>query len=332
MDMKKLLLSLFVPTLFFVATTIKIHAEEPQIYVSSCEDNNVTDLSMFTCNGVSGTWTPAGVFCKGNQTVDTNYCSGQVGGNPKCSFVDNGETIYDTTCCIPCIDEDDTGPTIISHGNPCTAGSTTAVCEEGTTCHNGKCLYDNSLNQGDQCLDTFECKAYTGGTQYALTCNGSGFCDAVYCATDSVCLTQIGSNYHCDIPSGRCEYGAPTGDDGGGDDTGGYGENEYGFNSMGAASALLETVNQAPAFTTPRTLIGDVITRALPLVIGFGGLILLVMIVMGGYLMLTNPQNPEAQVKGRTRVVWSVAGFLMLFASYWIFQIIETMFGLSVTR
>lgn len=68
----------------------------------------------------------------------------------------------------------------------------------------------------------------------------------------------------------------------------------------------------------------------LNLAIVFGGLILFVMIIISGFTMMTNPQNPQAQEAGKQRLTWSVVGFLILFSSYWIVQIIEAIFGLNI--
>lgn len=68
----------------------------------------------------------------------------------------------------------------------------------------------------------------------------------------------------------------------------------------------------------------------LPLAIVFAGLILLLIILGGGYTMLLNPQNPEAQAKGKAQITWGIVGFLIVFATYWIVQILEVMFGIQV--
>ena len=68
----------------------------------------------------------------------------------------------------------------------------------------------------------------------------------------------------------------------------------------------------------------------LTLAIVFGGILLLVMLFVGGFDLLTNPTNPQAQERGQRTITYAIVGFLLLFLSYWIIQILEIVFGISV--
>lgn len=98
----------------------------------------------------------------------------------------------------------------------------------------------------------------------------------------------------------------------------------------GSASELLASINPADKFTNPDNLIGDVLSNLLPISITFAGMILVIFIVLGGYQMLTNPTNPQAQEAGKTKITWAIIGFLVVFSAYWIMQIIQVMFGFDV--
>lgn len=76
--------------------------------------------------------------------------------------------------------------------------------------------------------------------------------------------------------------------------------------------------------------IGAFLGRALPYILTLAGLTLLVMIIWGGFTMLTNPTNPEAQQKGKLRLTWSIIGFIVVFLSYWFAQILEVIFNLDI--
>lgn len=79
-----------------------------------------------------------------------------------------------------------------------------------------------------------------------------------------------------------------------------------------------------------QTLISQLFSRGLPILIVLSGIILLIMIVMGGFTMLTNPTNPQAQEAGKNQITFAVIGFFLMFMAYWIIQILELMFGLSI--
>lgn len=68
----------------------------------------------------------------------------------------------------------------------------------------------------------------------------------------------------------------------------------------------------------------------LAIAIVLAGIGLLVMIVMGGFAMLSNPTNPEAQNKGKAQITYGLVGFLVVFLAYWIMQILEIIFGINV--
>lgn len=85
---------------------------------------------------------------------------------------------------------------------------------------------------------------------------------------------------------------------------------------------------QAPpqSLLTPRGIIG----RLLPYLFTLGGLILFVMILWGGFEMLTGAANPKSQEAGKQRITAAVIGFLLLFSSYWLAQIVQAVFGISI--
>ncbi len=83
----------------------------------------------------------------------------------------------------------------------------------------------------------------------------------------------------------------------------------------------------AEELSTPGGIINRFIQNyAFPL----AGLILFVMLVWGGFEMLSGAANKKSIDAGKQRITAAVIGFVLLFAAYWIIQIIEAMFGLSI--
>lgn len=81
-----------------------------------------------------------------------------------------------------------------------------------------------------------------------------------------------------------------------------------------------------PAFNTPR----GIISYILPYLMTFAGLILFVMLLWGGFEMLTGAANPKSQEAGKARMTAAIVGFLILFAAYWLAQIVERVLGISI--
>lgn len=75
---------------------------------------------------------------------------------------------------------------------------------------------------------------------------------------------------------------------------------------------------------------GGIISRALTFAFPIAGLALFVMIVAGGLQILAGATNAKSLEEGKKRVTMAIVGFLILFASYWIAQILEIIFGIKI--
>jgi len=62
----------------------------------------------------------------------------------------------------------------------------------------------------------------------------------------------------------------------------------------------------------------------------FAGLILLFMLIMGGFQMMTSAGDPEKVKAGQGKITTAVIGFLIVFVAYWLMQIIETVLGFKI--
>ena len=76
--------------------------------------------------------------------------------------------------------------------------------------------------------------------------------------------------------------------------------------------------------------IGGFISSILPNVYIGAGLILLFLLLFGGLTTIINSDNPEAQDKGKQAITSALIGFLIIFASYWIIQIIQVLTGIKI--
>jgi len=82
----------------------------------------------------------------------------------------------------------------------------------------------------------------------------------------------------------------------------------------------------ASDFSSP----GGIVSRLLEFIFPLAGLILFVMIVWGGFEMLVGAPGKKSIEAGKQRITAAIIGFILLFSSYWLMQIIEVVFGIVV--
>jgi heme/copper-type cytochrome/quinol oxidase subunit 4 len=86
--------------------------------------------------------------------------------------------------------------------------------------------------------------------------------------------------------------------------------------------------DQGIASAIPQT-IGGFISAVLPNVFIIAGVILLLLLLFGGFM---TSDNPEAQDKGKQAITSALIGFVIIFASYWIIQIIQVLTGVNILK
>jgi len=98
------------------------------------------------------------------------------------------------------------------------------------------------------------------------------------------------------------------------------------FNIGGEFKLGNQGIAEKPAFNS----LGDFISALLPNVYIIAGLILFFLILLGGFGILTAGGNPEKLAQGSKALTAALIGFLIIFASYWIIQIIEVLTGVKI--
>lgn len=87
---------------------------------------------------------------------------------------------------------------------------------------------------------------------------------------------------------------------------------------------------QGASATTEYSGVGNLINNILPNIYIAGGVIIFFMIVMGGFTILSNAGNPDKIKDGGKTITSAIIGLLVLFASYWIIQIVQVVTGLPI--
>jgi len=80
------------------------------------------------------------------------------------------------------------------------------------------------------------------------------------------------------------------------------------------------------AFMSP----ADMFNQILPYIFTIAGIILFIMIIAGGFSIFTSAGNPEKIKKGQGMLINALIGFLIIFAAYWIIQLVEFSLGLDL--
>lgn len=89
---------------------------------------------------------------------------------------------------------------------------------------------------------------------------------------------------------------------------------------------IKEGSKYADQLSTP----GGVISRVLEFAFPLAGIGLFVMIVIGGFQMVMGSGEQKAMESGRQRVTTAIIGFILLFSSYWIAQILEQLLNIKI--
>lgn len=89
-------------------------------------------------------------------------------------------------------------------------------------------------------------------------------------------------------------------------------------------------IGTKPAFQT----IGNFISAILPNVYIIAGVILFILLIIGGLMVIINAGKSEQEgvQKGQKAITSALVGFLIIFTSYWIIQIIEVITGISILK
>jgi len=74
--------------------------------------------------------------------------------------------------------------------------------------------------------------------------------------------------------------------------------------------------------------IGTIVSEVLPYIFVLAGLALLLMLIFGGFQLMTSAGDPKGMEAGKNRVMYAIIGFLIIFASFWLVQILQVIFGL----
>ena len=86
-----------------------------------------------------------------------------------------------------------------------------------------------------------------------------------------------------------------------------------------------EPIKGPVAFTN----IGSILDAMTPLIFGFAGFGLLLMIISAGFTLLTSAGDAKQLESGKQRLTYAIVGFLVIFVAYWVVQLAGKIFGVA---
>lgn len=96
--------------------------------------------------------------------------------------------------------------------------------------------------------------------------------------------------------------------------------------NLGEQFLLKEDTSVQDTFPT----LGSLISTILPNVYIISGVVLLFLVFFGGFTIISSNGNPEQTQKGMQTLTAAIIGFVIIFASYWIIQIIQILTGVPI--
>jgi hypothetical protein len=90
--------------------------------------------------------------------------------------------------------------------------------------------------------------------------------------------------------------------------------------------------SQGIGYKTGYESVGEFISRILPNVFVIAGIILFFLILLGGFSILTASGDKEKVSQGSKTLTAALVGFVIIFAAYWIIQVIEVITGISIFK
>ena len=76
--------------------------------------------------------------------------------------------------------------------------------------------------------------------------------------------------------------------------------------------------------------LGEIISSLLPYIFALAGLALLLYLTLAGFELLTSTGDPKKIESAKSKLTNAIIGFLIIFVSYWLIQILEAILGITI--
>lgn len=303
----------------------------------TCTANNMcvnADSSQKIICGYSNSHNKCGAAggCIAGYRCNDSWLPGVAGCEPK-TDADTDPTCTGITPPAEEVPEEEPPANLVcTDGDPFTSGRCGA---------RGGCPNATDMCMAGNCIPTESCADVENPPEIPATGCGAnntvGRCnEGGQCPQGQRCQVGGETGHEC-VAATECNPPAETPEDpddgGGGGGGGGFeGEDEPKVNIFeGPTSENFRQLNPLAQSEHVADLSspGGIVSRLLLFAFPLAGLILFVMIVWGGFEMLTGATGKGIEA-GRQRVTAAIVGFVLLFVAYWVFQIVEVIFGVVI--
>jgi len=76
--------------------------------------------------------------------------------------------------------------------------------------------------------------------------------------------------------------------------------------------------------------VGEIISTLLNYVIPLAGIVMMLMLIAGGFELMTSGGSQEGVASGKSKITLAIIGFFVVFLSWFIIRAIEAIFGISI--
>lgn len=103
---------------------------------------------------------------------------------------------------------------------------------------------------------------------------------------------------------------------------------------MNNAYAAVNIGTEYAPISTTFTDLGSLVSVLLPNIYILAGILLLILMIGGGLAVIAGGQesDPRKTGQGASAVTAALIGFLIIFTSYWIIQIVQAITGFSILK
>ncbi|MBI2591024.1 MAG: hypothetical protein HYW33_04140 [Candidatus Blackburnbacteria bacterium] len=94
---------------------------------------------------------------------------------------------------------------------------------------------------------------------------------------------------------------------------------------------LQDNLNQT-GYNPQLNTLGGIVSAFVPYVFGLAGIVLFLYFIWGGFGIMMSHGDPKATAAGKDRITHAVIGFVIIFAAFWIVQILGLILGIPQFR
>jgi len=92
---------------------------------------------------------------------------------------------------------------------------------------------------------------------------------------------------------------------------------------------ITELESKVPGFKFAGKDIGYILTELLKYLFPLAGLLLLLYLLLGGFQLMTSGGDPKKTQEAKGKITNALVGFIIVFISYWLVQIVGTILGIE---